>query len=256
MEFYKLLIDYREKHFINLINDNNLNKIKIEFEIKTLDIGDIIIQKKNDPLIIIERKTVCDLLASIKDGRYKEQKYRILEAYNKLPIKCIYLIEGTFDYYKSNTKNYEMIWGAMVNIMIRDNLFIFRTNSIEESYKFICKLFKNIHNFELNNIQLNDSNLSYTECIKSKKKLKDINNVFNMQLQQIPGISSGIASCIQAKYSCFNELINDYNKYETEKDKEQLISNLTYLCKTNKKRRIGEVISKRIYQYLFNIENE
>jgi len=46
-------------------------------EVKNLDIGDIIIYNGSYKLII-ERKTINDLVSSIKDGRYREQKMRLL----------------------------------------------------------------------------------------------------------------------------------------------------------------------------------
>ena len=64
----KLRIDNREHKLIELTNDNSLNFI----EISTLDIGDIhICDNSNNILIIFERKTIPDLLSSIKDGRYE-----------------------------------------------------------------------------------------------------------------------------------------------------------------------------------------
>ena len=38
---------------------------------------------ENKNFIIIERKTVEDLAASIKDGRYREQKARLLKHFSK-----------------------------------------------------------------------------------------------------------------------------------------------------------------------------
>ncbi len=69
-----IIIDNREHHLINLLEDN-----EITIEKKNLDLGDIIIIKENYK-ILIERKTISDLCSSIKDGRYKEQKIR----FNKL----------------------------------------------------------------------------------------------------------------------------------------------------------------------------
>ena len=49
----------------------------IQIVSETLPIGDIIINDGTDDKIIIERKSVNDLLSSIKDGRYEEQSYRL-----------------------------------------------------------------------------------------------------------------------------------------------------------------------------------
>ena len=44
---------------------------------QTLPLGDIIINDGINDCVIIERKTLTDLAASIKDGRYEEQSYRL-----------------------------------------------------------------------------------------------------------------------------------------------------------------------------------
>ena len=74
-----IYIDNRETDLIDEFDES-------EITIKQLDIGDIIIEN-----YLIERKTISDLAASIKDGRLREQKYRMKEL-NK---KIIYIIEGT-----------------------------------------------------------------------------------------------------------------------------------------------------------------
>jgi hypothetical protein len=73
-----LKIDVRENDIIQNIRGIIQNKMAyqdIEILVETLPIGDIIIcdDLKND-LVIIERKTVNDLLASIKDGGDIENK--------------------------------------------------------------------------------------------------------------------------------------------------------------------------------------
>jgi len=55
---------------------------KLEVVSENLPIGDFIISDNKEDKLIIERKSVTDLLASIKDGRYEEQSYRL----NGLPI--------------------------------------------------------------------------------------------------------------------------------------------------------------------------
>ena len=75
----KIIIDNRERELVKLLkafSDNNGFNFVIEVE--KLDLGDIIIKDDNDNTkLIIERKTISDLAASIRDGRYKEQSYRL-----------------------------------------------------------------------------------------------------------------------------------------------------------------------------------
>ena len=48
---------------------------------------------------------------------------------------------------------------------------------------------------------------------------------------------------------CFNE----YNNNDTQKEKECLLKDLTFPINNDKTRKIGPVISKRVYEYLFSI---
>jgi ERCC4-type nuclease len=64
----------------NEMNDNEINKENIIITSEQLEIGDIQIIF-DDKLYVYERKTVSDLLSSINDGRYKEQKIRLLNSH-------------------------------------------------------------------------------------------------------------------------------------------------------------------------------
>ena len=65
-----LIIDTREGKLIDLIK--NTPSFTIPYEIKNLQIGDIIISSSKFPekSLIIERKCMTDMICSIKDGRY------------------------------------------------------------------------------------------------------------------------------------------------------------------------------------------
>ena len=118
-----LKIDMRERDLITQIQlliastETTFNNIKVD--ICALPLGDIIIidDKTNTELLIIERKSIADLMASIKDGRYSEQSYRMngIEHPNH---NIIYLIEGDIDKYAMVHKkdNINMIYSAIFSI--------------------------------------------------------------------------------------------------------------------------------------------
>ena len=92
-------VDYREKELITHL-DNALDDKK-KFHICNLPIGDVIIgcdsendiPKPEEILCIMERKTVSDMAASIRDGRYEEQSYRLNDS-NVPNHNILYVIEG------------------------------------------------------------------------------------------------------------------------------------------------------------------
>ncbi len=68
-----IILDFREIELKNSIENlikTNAAFQNIQLKIENLHIGDIIIEIDNKPFIIIERKQISDLLASLKDGRY------------------------------------------------------------------------------------------------------------------------------------------------------------------------------------------
>ena len=101
-----ITIDTREEKLYSLLQkivEQNFSHIYIQK--KRLDLGDIIIStSEGKQLLIIERKSLTDLSASIKDKRYIEQSYR-LNGSNIHNHSIIYLIEGHFGTYKKSNHN-------------------------------------------------------------------------------------------------------------------------------------------------------
>jgi hypothetical protein len=83
---------------------------------------------------VIERKTLRDLAASIKDGRYEEQSYRLngLQHHNH---NIIYLIEGDmyhFNAFKDRIDK-QTLYSAMFSINFFKGFSVMRSNNIEET---------------------------------------------------------------------------------------------------------------------------
>ena len=75
-------VDSREHELITLcsnILNNSLTYSGITLKVESLPLGDVIITDASglNEYVIIERKSLRDLAASIKDGRYDEQSYRL-----------------------------------------------------------------------------------------------------------------------------------------------------------------------------------
>jgi len=105
-------VDYREKDLIALLqlmtgDENNGEPIKIKID--NLKIGDVAFIKTDkdgnevdNELLLFERKSLNDLAASIKDGRYSEQSFR-LDGYQHVHNhNIVYIIEGDISRYREN----------------------------------------------------------------------------------------------------------------------------------------------------------
>ena len=138
----KLVIDYREKKLIGLINSIKTmnNKFKsIEVVVENLPLSDIIIKdNQNNEKILIERKTINDLASSIQDGRYNEQSYRLnnCEVHNH---NIMYLIEGNISMWNNRFTriNKDTIYSAIFSIMYYKGFSVFVTSSTVETAEFL-----------------------------------------------------------------------------------------------------------------------
>ena len=102
----------------------------------------IYIFTKNDIVeILIERKTMNDLIASIHDGRFKYQKNRILQ--DILPRRCIYILESTYQNFNNNNMDIinKTINSAIINLMCRDNINVYQTKDIHHTTEIITSIY-------------------------------------------------------------------------------------------------------------------
>ena len=225
----ELIIDNRENSLIKLLEENNIN-----FEKKNLEIGDIQFIENDKLIYIIERKTVNDLGASIKDGRYKEQKMRLL-ANNTGNI--YYIIEGNID--DCNTLNRKALLGSIINMIFRDNIKIINSNNVLDTYNIIIQIQTKYNDGKFKQIESNKD--SYISSIKTNKKenmSKELCNI--IQLATIPGVSKNISKIVIEQYGNISNLIDEFKKND-----DLLLSEINL-----GKRKLGKSLSKKIYEYL------
>jgi crossover junction endonuclease MUS81 len=250
----ELVIDTRENKIINLLQNN------INITIEQLDLGDIVFRQDGKIVFIIERKTLADLKASICDGRSREQKMRLLGS--EIPCnRILYLIEGNIN---SSTTRKQLrgfpittLIGSLINTQLRDNIKVYKTESLQETVQFITRLYKKFNKEIDMKTYFNDkksiSDIEYCSSLKKRKKSNMSPRVwFISQLSLIPQVSEKIAEQIVIKYTSIYQLIKSYDSIEKEDDKKSLLANITYPIKNNKTRRIGGKISSRIYTYISN----
>lgn len=187
----KVFIDYREKSLIDCYGD--------ECDTECLAIGDIQLREDDMNILIIERKTISDLKSSLKDGRFSEQKARILSSDF---LKKIYIFEGHVD---DDFKNiYDQI---CIRLLLKYNIFVIHSDSVSHTAKLIKTLLdkcvKDKSYFETGTTEIN-----YIDTVKIQKKSNlTKENCFILQLAQIPLVSKKLATTIANHYTTFTELI-------------------------------------------------
>ena len=254
-----LLVDYRENDYIKrlseyceIVNDQiiqtNIMNIDITFKITSLPIADYIILQEIDDnntiQLAIERKSIKDLCSSITDGRFREQKQRLLDSINDNNKIC-YLIEGTVNKNTSDIKNSlsnTIINGSLLNLLFKHEYKTIQTENKQDTFNMILLLYKKFKNGDF---KVNQINTSSIKLVKRSDKIKD--NKLSYQLCLIPGVSINIANTlISYPIQTIKELIDTYNLLETDTQRENLFSEVKI---QGKNRKIGKALSKKIYEY-------
>jgi len=242
-----LLIDFREKWIFYFLNQQqvdtdkvystSINGIELFFKVTNLIVGDFLITNdKEEVYLAIERKTVKDLSSSIIDGRFREQKQRLIESFQD-PNKILYLIEG---HKKLATKGISktMIDGSIQNLIFKHQFNVLHTENEQDTFENLIMLYKKICNGDFN---YESPPQSIGSCITKKSKV--IQNVFIHQLSVLPGVSTNLASKIKDRYHCMSNLIQSF----IESDCKDMLKDI----QVSEKRKLGKVLSEKIYNSLF-----
>lgn len=232
---FKIIVDSREKSLFGILKDRDLDiySDKIEILKEQLDIGDIHLSfshNDNNYLYIYERKTNTDLIASIKDGRYKEQKLRLIASCaNSLN----YIIEGDMITSLKNKNNQKMVSGAYIHSMYRDKINVIFTADLEDTSTFLLLMASKIIDKPENFICINNNDscnyIDYCKIKTEKNKNIDKNTCYLLQLSQIPSISKEIAKNISNHYPSLVSLLSALNESE---DKIGLLMKIDKIGKT------------------------
>jgi ERCC4-type nuclease len=255
-----------------------------------LPIGDIIIcDDKQEERIVIERKSISDLSASIKDGRYEEQSYRLNGLHHENH-NIIYLIEGDLNGKNSFKDRVDKItiYSAMFSLNHYKGFSVLRTFTQDETSLVICNIAykmskcdlenkkayyqssnsltnKNENTEEntiLSNLEKSESSLSlmdekseitttpvdkdYCSVIKKVKKENITpNNIGEIMLCQIPGISSTTAIAILKEFKTLPLLLE-----KIKEDGGECLTNITYENTKNQTRKINKTVVQNIKKFL------
>ncbi|CAG8004044.1 unnamed protein product [Penicillium salamii] len=127
-------------------------------QVRALEVGDAMwVAKCNDPEFlkshgeesdevmldwIVERKRLDDLIGSIKDGRFHEQKFRLRRSGIK---NVIYLIEEFTVTHADSTSGsaaqyQEMVASAIASTQVLNEYFIKKTKHLDESIRYLARM--------------------------------------------------------------------------------------------------------------------
>ena len=271
----KIQVDMRENDLIKIM-ENLIETIPsfkdLELKIENLPLGDIILSDEKEEYVIIERKSVNDLMASIKDGRYEEQSYRLNGLQNHANHNVIYLIEGDvnrLNRFKDNRVDKLTLYSAIFSLNFTKGFSVIRTFSLEETAIFLCNsaaklrkiLLENKKPYYPNNSCKNtnvidvidvieeksqeDASKDYINVVKKNKKENITpDNIAEIMLTQIPGISTVTALAIMKEFPSFSELLLAL------KENNECLKNISYQTEKGQTRKINKTCLENLQKYL------
>lgn len=285
-----LLIDVREirsredRHYLT----ERMNQLGITSEVRNLELGDFvwIARLKNRSMMnsnwtdteeivldtLIERKREDDLIASISDGRFKEQKHRIRGSL----LNCtFYLVERG-----SGAAAYEFLGGAEERLLgaalqcqVIDGLMYRQTGGLDESIVFLATLHKSLirkyHENGLTGCALKAADFNYKDfpvqfselkqktigstvlmnytayaLLNSKSTNQSPTDIFLKQLLTIKGVTFDRACAILSKYPTPLELYKFYRNLPNELAKRDAFKEFQFMGE----KKFGVALSKKIFE--------
>lgn len=249
----ELIIDNREHKLIKELKTTH------EITVEQLPLGDIVFRRDGEIILIIERKTILDLRASICDGRGREQKARLLGSGTPTD-RIMYLIEGDMDIpLKTKLRGIpaSTLVGCLINTQLRDNIKVYKTSSLAETANFIRKMLDKLEKDGDKYFQDGEKRISASQYSATLKKHKKSNMTpevwFISQLSLIPQVTEKVAAEIIKVYPSVSLLMLEYERIP-EHLRSKLLADITFPIKGNKTRRVGDKMSTRIYKFLYGIE--
>ena len=240
-----ITIDTREQKLLALLgfttftNDtSSIDYNGIKVSIAALPLGDIVLQKETS--LIIERKTVSDLVCSIQDGRYREQKNRLLQHYH--PNRIVYLIENFIEPLPS--VHYKKILGSLVNMQLEYGITVLCSFNLSQTLDYILDLHSKLDVKTRSETGTGSGSSSGFGLSKSQ-----YNSQFPTEncLMTIKGVSFNVAKCIAAKYPSIEKLVHAFDTCPID-TRPFLLADLK---SSNSNRKLGKSLSQRIYTTLY-----
>ena len=181
-----MIVDTREAELIRLFTDE-----KVEIEVKQLSVGDIWIGD-----LIIERKSIRDLEASILDGRYREQRGRILAYCQENKTQPMYILEGGLHSHTGRLQT-SAIMKFINRLIFHYQIPVVQTSSVKETAELLRAIIEQQHE-KPESLQRKTELVKVADGFHTQKKCnaQDPKQFAIASLSQCPGVSVKMAETL------------------------------------------------------------
>lgn len=237
-------VDYREAELIERLKSFP----ELTIQTPNLEIGDIMFvnSETEQPYLVLERKTLADLASSNRDGRYREQRARLLSMKGQ-GVSVGYLLEagsgfttGLDKVFTGNVKE-SLLAIILLRLQTRHGLPVFQVQNTAGSATMICLLAKMLSEdptcLSPINADATVAAAAYTEVLSVQKSAnRNLKRTSAGMLCAIPGIGAKMSEGILDACTSLEALMG--------KSQEE-ISNLKL-----GKRSVGKVAAEKIWTAL------
>ncbi|CUS09478.1 unnamed protein product [Tuber aestivum] len=272
-----LLLDNREvrtKNDRDYIQDN-LKDCGINPITRPLQVGDamwIACEKggRNREIVldhIVERKRLDDLVSSIKDGRFHEQKFRLAKSGLK---HVTYIIED-FTLKEADRTMQDAMDTAISSTQVVNGFFVKRTGKLDDTIRYLVRMTKKLaKEYETKDLNLIPDNLldsstyqalrkhlsdkfpekqfninySIFSTLVSKSASLNLRDVYLKMLMCVRGISLEKALQIQRAYPTPIELVEAYERCASEDEMKEMI--MKQFASALGRKKVGPAISAKV----------
>ncbi len=217
----RIIVDEREKK--SGIPDL-LKAVGVNIEIKTLPVGDYIVA----PEIVVERKSIRDLISSIFDGRLFDQCNRLREHFQHPVI----LMEGNVDEIEEFTENPLVFYGALSSIALDFKIPVLPTPNATHTAKLLVSMSSR-------------KDATKGPFLKKIKKSSDLQRQQLSVLCSLPGVGEKLATRMLEKFGTPLQVlgassvelskVEGLGKERAKKIREMLESKSKFLKNSNQK---------------------
>jgi len=131
-----LIVDVRERSLCAA-----LTQIGTPFTTAGLEVGDALFQTvEGQPLLVVERKTLHDYAASNEDGRYREQRARLMAARGG-GSAALYILEGSFPNFIGTTRtSQEQLKRLTTRLVLRYGMPVLQTTDCTDTARWLTTM--------------------------------------------------------------------------------------------------------------------
>lgn len=238
----RLVIDSREARLLR-------DLVAVGCEKEFLQVGDIIF-KDTSAQVVVERKTWSDLWSSIQDGRYREQRSRLLDyrrGDEEGKILVVYLIEGCHGSLCEEAS--ETCRRALLRLQFAHEVPVIFTGSVEQTIEwvrwvfamqdlaiFLNKAGESTQEHRVESIQ--------TRLGNQKSSIQNPKTMLITFLRSISGVSYPLATAIAERFASLQDMVRRYDELPG------LIGSVEYTTPSQKKRKVGPKLAEKIVRLL------